>query len=89
MEFDTDPRRRFRHSDEGGDIPSSPPACVLAEVDAAFARMQRLRAAGREVHFARDAARGRLVIELRTLAGDVLDTLSPSAALELLTEGDA
>jgi len=89
MVFDTDPRRRFRPSDEGGDIPASPPACVLAEVDAAFERMQRLRAAGREVHFGRDEARGRLVIELRTLGGDVLDTLSPAAALELLTGGNA
>jgi hypothetical protein len=76
---------RFRPA--AGDIPASPPACVLAEVDAAFAHAERLHAAGRELHFGHDPMTGRLVIEVRTIGGRVLDTLQPSAALDFITTG--
>jgi hypothetical protein len=82
----TDAHRRFRPATGGdGDIPASPPACVLAEVDAAFERAEQLRAAGREMHFGIDTVNHRLVIELRTLRGEVLETLAPSAALDLIS----
>jgi hypothetical protein len=64
-------------------IPAAPPPEVLAEVDAAAARVDELAAAGREVHFITTPGGGRVVIELRTLDGTVLRTLSPSEALEL------
>jgi hypothetical protein len=76
---------RFRPA--AGDIPASPPACVLAEVDAAFAHAERLHAAGRELHFGHDPMTGRLVIEVRTIGGRVLDTLQASAALDFITTG--
>jgi len=79
--------RRFRSADGSGDIPASPPACVLAEVDAAFAHAERLHAAGRELHFGHDPMTGRLAIEVRTLGGRVLETLQPSAALDFITTG--
>jgi hypothetical protein len=78
------PPRRFRSAD---DIPASPPACVLAEVDAAFAHAQRLHAAGRELHFGHDPMTHALVIQLRTRHGRVLETLRPSAALDFITTG--
>jgi hypothetical protein len=77
--------RRFRSA--AGEIPASPPARVLAEVDAAFAHAERLHAAGRELHFGHDPMTGRLVIQVRTLGGRVLDTLQPSAALDFITTG--
>jgi hypothetical protein len=80
-----DAQRRFRPAAaHDGDIPPSPPPCVLAEVDAAFERAEQLRAAGREMHFGIDTVTHRLVIELRTLRGEVLETLAPSAALDFI-----
>jgi hypothetical protein len=87
MAFDSDAPRRFRPTEGSDGIPASPPACVLAEVDAAFERMEQLRAAGREIHFAVDAMTRRLVVEVRTRSGEVLRTLSPSAALDFMTGG--
>jgi hypothetical protein len=69
------------------DIPPSPPASVLEEVDAAFARAEQLRATGRELHFGLDAITARVVIQIRTLRGDVLRSLSPMAALDFITAG--
>ena len=86
MAFDTDAPRRFRHA-EDGDIPPSPPASVLAEVDAAFARAEQLRAAGREIHFGLDATTRRLVVEIRAASGEVLRTLAPLAALDFMPGG--
>jgi hypothetical protein len=57
---------------------------VLAEVDAAFERAEQLRAAGREMHFGIDTVNHRLVIELRTVRGEVLERLAPSAALDFI-----
>jgi len=76
-------RRRFRHA-EPDDIPATPPASVLAEVDAAFARAAELHASGRELHFALDAATRRLVLQVRAFGGEVLRTLPPSSALDFL-----
>jgi hypothetical protein len=81
-----DARRRFRPADHG-DIPPAPPASVLAEVDAAFEHAEQLRAAGREMHFGMDTVNHRLVIEIRTLGGRVLETLAPSAALDFISGG--
>ena len=81
-----DASRRFRPSD-GGDIPPAPPASVLAEVDAAFERAEQLRAAGCEMHFGIDTVNHRLVIEIRTFGGRVLETLAPSAALDFISGG--
>ena len=84
MTFDTGHPKRHggaRRFDQG--VPAAPPADVLAAVDAAWERVAQLAADGREVHFAADAS-GRLVIELRTLGGQVLDRLTPSAVFAVL-----
>ena len=40
-----------------------------------------------ELHFSHDAATGRLVIEVRTLSGEVLKTIPPSQALDIVAGG--
>ena len=76
-----------REPDVSDVIPASPPPEVLAEVDAAWERTSRLAAQNRELHFARDEASGRLVIEVRTLDGEVLRTIPPSEALNVMSGG--
>ena len=76
-----------REPDVSDVIPASPPPEVLAEVDAAWERAGDLAAQNRELHFARDEASGRLVIEVRTLDGEVLRTIPPSEALNVMSGG--
>ena len=68
-------------------IPSSPPPDVLAEVDAAWERTGQLAAQNRELHFARDEATGRMIIQVRTLDGEVLRTIPPSEMLNVMSGG--
>ncbi len=65
-------------------IPSSPPPDVLAEVDAASERAAQLAGEDRELHFTRNAASGRVIIEARTLDGELLRAVRPSEALEVM-----
>jgi hypothetical protein len=76
--------RRFRPPGDDDGIPSEPPAEVRAAVDAAWRRGAELAARGKELHFASDPHSGRLVVQLRTLAGEVLQTLSPSAVFDVI-----
>jgi len=76
-----------REPDVSDVIPASPPPEVLAEVDAAWERASDLAAQNRELHFARDEASGRLIIEVRTLDGEVLRTIPPSEALNVMSGG--
>jgi hypothetical protein len=64
-------------------IPASPPLEALAEVDAAWERAQQLAGENRELHFACDKETGRVIIEVRTLDGQVLRTIPPSKALSV------
>jgi hypothetical protein len=75
---------RFRPPEPAGDIPASPPPEVLAAVDAAWERTAQLAARNREVHFGRDGATGALVVQVRTLAGTVLETIPPSRIFDVL-----
>jgi hypothetical protein len=68
-------------------IPASPPPEVLAEVDAAWLHTNKLAVENRELHFARDKTTGRVIIEVRTLDGEVLKTIPPSTALEVMSGG--
>jgi hypothetical protein len=61
-----------------------PPSELLSEVDAAWERARQLAAEDRELHFSHDAASGRLVIEVRTLRGEVLGTVPPSRVLDII-----
>jgi hypothetical protein len=61
----------------------SPPAHVLAEVDAAWERAQDLFAGELELHFARSGMGRRVTGELRQPGGDAVESLSAGEALAL------
>jgi flagellar protein FlaG len=66
-------------------IPTKPPAQVLDEIKAAQRRAEELHAQDRELHFSKDAASGRVVIQVRSANGDVLRTIPPSKALAVMS----
>jgi flagellar protein FlaG len=66
-------------------IPASPPPEAQAAVDAAWERTLQLAVQNRELHFARNKASGRMIIEVRSLNGEVLKTIPPARALEVMS----
>jgi len=77
-------RPPLRRPREIADVPASPPAHVLCDVDRAARRVDELQDAHCELHFEMDADR-RVVVQLRDLNGRVLRTIAPSEALEILS----
>jgi uncharacterized FlaG/YvyC family protein len=68
-------------------VPSRPPAEVLAEMEAASRRYDELRSQQRELHFSHDPNSNRVVVEVRDLEGNVLRTIPPSKALDVIAGG--
>ncbi len=68
-------------------IPASPPPEVQAQVTEALQRAHDLFAENRELHFAKDPETGRIVVQVRDLQGNVVRTIPPSEALEVMTGG--
>jgi len=68
-------------------IPSSPPAELHDQIDAAAKRVDELKAEGRELHFSYNEQSKRVQIEVRDLKGNVLRTIPPSKALSVATGG--
>jgi uncharacterized FlaG/YvyC family protein len=64
--------------------PSRPPAQVLEEMEAASRRYDELRSQHRELHFTRDETQNRVVVEVRDTDGNVLRTIPPSKALDVI-----
>jgi FlaG protein len=71
-----------------GDVPPAPTADVRKEVDRAAERVDELRAKGRELHFSKDPASNRVIIEVRDLEGNILKTIPPSKALHVMAGGE-
>lgn len=67
--------------------PSRPPAEVLQEIEAASRRYDELRSQQRELHFSHDSQANRVVVEVRDLDGNVLRTIPPSRALDVIAGG--
>jgi hypothetical protein len=65
-------------------IPAVPPTEVLEEIGAAADRAHQLWTENRELHFSKDSASGRMVIEVRDRAGNTIRTIPPSHALAVL-----
>ena len=65
-------------------IPAVPPTEVLDEIGAAADRAHQLWTENRELHFSKDAASGRMVIEVCDRAGNTIRTIPPSHALAVL-----
>jgi hypothetical protein len=66
-------------------LPAYPPAEVLDAVGAAADRVAELRALNRELHFRKDKESGRVIVEVRDLEGNVIRTIPPSSALEVMS----
>lgn len=66
-------------------IPASPPQEVLDAVDTAAQVAAELQAAGRQLRFEQDPRSGKLVIEVRDNAGQVLKRIPPNEALAIAT----
>ena len=65
-------------------LPASPPTEVLDAIGAAAERAAELRSQNRELHFRKDEASGRVIVQVRDLAGNVIRTIPPSSALEIM-----
>jgi hypothetical protein len=66
-------------------LPPSPPPELLDEVAAARDRAAELAASNRELHFRKDEATGRVIVQVRDLAGNVIRTIPPSEALAVMS----
>ena len=66
-------------------LPASPPAEVLDAVGAAASRAEELAKQNRELHFRKDKETGRVIVEVRDLEGNVIRTIPPSSALEVMS----
>jgi FlaG protein len=65
-------------------VPDSPPVEVRDAIGAAAARAAELRSENRELHFHKDATSGRVIVQVRDLAGNVIRTIPPSRALDVM-----
>jgi flagellar protein FlaG len=68
-----------------GDVPPAPTAEARQMVDKAAERVHELHKQNRELHFTRDEASNRVVIEVRDLDGNVLKTIPPAKALDIMS----
>jgi flagellar protein FlaG len=67
------------------DVPPAPTAEAREMVDKAAERVEELHARNRELHFTRDEASNRVVIEVRDLEGNVIKTIPPAKALDIMS----
>ena len=68
-----------------GEVPPAPTAEARAMVDRAAERVEQLRADDRELHFSREEGTNRVIIEVRDLDGNVIKTIPPSKALDVMS----
>jgi hypothetical protein len=66
-------------------VPMSPPPEALEAVQRASERVTEMIAAKRQLHFYMDDHAQRVVIEVQDLKGNVLRTIPPSTALEVIS----
>ena len=83
----TEPRLKAVEGVTVDTLPSRPPTEVLEQVKAAGERYEQMRANRRELHFKHDETANRVVVEVRDLEGNVLRTVPPSKALEIISGG--
>jgi flagellar protein FlaG len=65
-------------------LAAAPPTEVLDAIGAAAERAAELRADNRELHFHKDQESGRVIVEVRDLEGNVIRTIPPSHALNIM-----
>jgi uncharacterized FlaG/YvyC family protein len=64
--------------------PAGPPPEVLDEIAAAADRAWQLWNENRELHFSKDSASGRVLVEVRDRAGNTIRAIPPGHALSVL-----
>jgi uncharacterized FlaG/YvyC family protein len=67
------------------DVPPAPTPEARELVNKAAEVVEQLHDANRELHFTKDKATNRVVIEVRDLDGNVLKTIPPAKALDVLS----
>jgi hypothetical protein len=77
------PGARFAAGDTH--IPALPPREVLDAVEVAAARVDQMRLENRELHFSMDKETNRVIVEVRDLDGNVIRTIPPSKALDVMS----
>jgi FlaG protein len=68
-----------------GAVPLAPAPEAREMVQKAAQRVEELRAENRELHFTRDQDSNRVVIEVRDLDGNVIRTIPPEKALDIMS----
>ena len=68
-----------------GEVPPAPTPEAREMVDKAAERVDQLHKQNRELHFSRDESSNRVVIEVRDLEGNVLKTIPPAKALDIMS----
>lgn len=68
-----------------GDVPPAPTPEARAMVDRAAARVEELYAQDRQLHFTREEGTNRVIIEVRDLEGNLIKTIPPSKALDVMS----
>jgi uncharacterized FlaG/YvyC family protein len=68
-----------------GDVPPAPTEEAREMVDKAAEVVQQLREHNRELHFSHDEESNRVVIQVRDLDGNVIKTIPPAKALDILS----
>ena len=76
---------RWRASTIVGEVPPAPTAEAREMVDRAAERVEQLHADDRELHFSREEGTNRVIIEVRDLDGNVIKTIPPSKALDVMS----
>jgi flagellar protein FlaG len=71
-----------------GDVPPAPTPEAREMVNKAAEVVDQLHKSNRELHFTKDHATNRVVIEVRDLDGNVLKTIPPAKALDILSGTD-
>lgn len=74
-----------RAPDRSDAIPASPPPDVIVDVGRAAARVEELAQANRQLHFEKDPTSGRIIVQVQDLDGNVLRTIPPSSALDVMS----
>ena len=68
-----------------GEVPPAPTVEAREMVDRAADRVLELQADDRELHFSREEGTNRVIIEVRDLDGNVIKTIPPSKALDIMS----
>jgi flagellar protein FlaG len=69
-------------------LSANPPEEVLDAIGTAADRADELWADNRELHFRKDEASGRVIVEVRDRDGHVIRTIPPSQALDVMSGAD-